>query len=252
MLNTPIVEKLEQLRLSGMARALREQQAVSDIQSLSFEERFDLLLDREATERADRQLQRRLKQAGLRQQASMHQIDFRRSRGLDKRLMLELAGCAWVQRHQNVILVGPTGAGKSFLGCALAHAACLNGYTAWYHRLQRLLGELQIARADGRYAWLLSRIARTDVLLIDDWGLQRLTAAQQLDLLELLDDRHQHRSTIVTSQIPVDTWHQTMGDPTLADAILDRLIHNAHHIRLSGESMRRQTSDLACQEEIAN
>lgn len=244
MLNTPTIERLDELRLVGMARALREQLNTPGIDDLGFDERLGLLVDREATERASRQLKRRLKQAGLRQSAAMADIDYRRSRGLDKRLMLELGGCAWLRRHQNIVITGATGVGKSFIACALAHAACLDGYTAQYWRLPRLVEDLQLARGDGRYLRLLKQLSRVDLLVLDDWALARLTTPQQADLLELLDDRHQRRSTLVTSQLPTEQWHQAMADPTLADAILDRLVHNAHHIRLAGESMRKLNANL--------
>ncbi len=244
MLNNPTLDRLDELRLSGMARALREQITMPEIDSLSFDERLGLLVDRELTDRADRRLKSRLKQATLRQSASLADIDYRKTRGINKQLFLALASCDWVRRHHNIVVSGATGVGKSFVACALAHTACLEGYSAAYHRLPRLVEEIQIARGDGRYLKLLKQLSRVEVLVLDDWGLARLTAPQQADLLELLDDRHQHRSTIVTSQLPVDHWHEAMADPTLADAILDRLVHNAHHITLKGESMRKQTADL--------
>lgn len=244
MLSTATIERLDDLHLSGMAQAFREQIATPGIDELSFEERLGLLVDRELTMRADRQLKRRLKHATLRQSASMADLDYRRTRGLDKRQMLALASCEWVRRHQNIIITGATGVGKSYVACALAHSACLEGYGAQYWRLPRLVEDLQLARADGRYLRVLKQLSRVDLLVLDDWGLARLTPPQQSDLLELLDDRHQRRSTIVTSQLPTDHWHEMMADPTLADAILDRLVHNAHHLKLKGESMRKQTADL--------
>jgi DNA replication protein DnaC len=243
MLDHPTLHKLEDLRLSGMARALREQMDTPDVDTLSFEERLGLLVDREATDREDRRLKTRLRKATLRQTASLEDLDYRTGRGLDKRLMLHLAACDWVRRHQNIVVTGPTGVGKSFVACALAHKACLEGYGVLYHRLPRIVEDLQLSRGDGRYIKLLKTLSRIDVLVLDDWGLARLTAAQQRDLLELLDDRHERRSTIVTSQLPVDHWHEAMADPTLADAILDRLVHNAHHITLQGESMRKQLAE---------
>jgi len=244
MLNHPTVDRLHELALTGMARALAEQLHLPDIQSLSFDERLGLLVDRECTERAGRRLSRRLKAAHLKQTASMVDIDYRRTRGLDRKLMLALSSADWVRRHQNVIVTGPTGVGRSFIACALAHAACLEGHTTQNHRLPRLLEDVQISHGDGRYLKLLKQLARIDVIVLDDCGLAQLSAPHQRDLLELLDDRHQHRSTIVTSQLPADHWHQTMADPTLADAILDRLVHNAHHLRFKGESMRKQTAAL--------
>lgn len=244
MLNHPTIDRLNELALAGMARALAEQLKMPDIEQLTFEERLGLLVDREITERAGRRLTRRLKAAHLRQSACLADIDYRRTRGIDKKLMLSLGACDWVRRHRNIIVTGATGVGKSFIACALAHTACLEGYSTHYHRLPRLVEDLQISRGDGRYLKLLKQLARVDVLLLDDWGLAQLTAAQQRDILELLDDRHDRQSTIVTSQLPVENWHQSMADPTLADAILDRLVHNAHHIKLKGESMRKINAEL--------
>lgn len=244
MLNHPTLQKLEELRLVGMTAALRDQLEMPDVEALTFEERLGLLVDREATERDDRRLKARLRKAKLRQTASVEDLDFRPGRGLDKKVILHLAGCDWVRRHQNVVITGPTGVGKSFVACALAHKACLCGHGALYHRLPRLVEDIQLSRGDGRYIKLLKSLSRIEVLVLDDWGLARLTPPQQRDLLELLDDRHTRKSTIVTSQLPVDHWHETMADPTLADAILDRLVHNAHHINLKGESMRKRLSDL--------
>ena len=244
MLNHPTLEKLDELRLSGMVAALRDQLETPDVESLSFEERLGLLVDREATERDDRRLKTRLRTAKLRLTASVEDIDYRPGRGLDKKVILHLAACDWVRRHQNVVITGATGVGKSFVACALAHKACLNGHGALYHRLPRLIEDIQLSRGDGRYIKLLKSLSRIDVLILDDWGLAQLTPPQQRDLLELLDDRHTRKSTIVTSQLPVNHWHEAMADPTLADAILDRLMHNAHHINLKGESMRKQLSNL--------
>ncbi len=244
MLNTPTLERLDELGFSGMATALREQLATSDIEHLSFDDRLGLMVNREATERADRRLRYRLKQAHLRISASVADIDYRSKRGLDKRMILALSSCQWVRQHQNLIVTGATGVGKSYIACAFAHAACLEGYSVLYHRLPRLLEDIQLAHGDGRYLKLTRQLAHVDVLLLDDWGLNRLTAPQQSDLLEVIDERHERRSTILTSQLPVDHWHDAMADPTLADAIVDRLVHNAHHITLKGESMRKRTADL--------
>jgi DNA replication protein DnaC len=244
MLNHPTLDKLQALRFTGMAKAFEEQLKLPDIDALSFEERLGLLVDRELTERADRRLASRLKQAKLRQSACVEDIDFRHRRSLDKALMTKLATCQWLREHLNVIVTGPTGIGKSYLACALAHKACLEGFTALYARLPRLLEELAIARADGRYPKLLAAYAKTDLLVLDDWGLAPLNAEQRRDLLELLDDRHGLRSTLITSQLPVDQWHALIGDPTFADAILDRLIHNAYRLNLTGESLRKTRSCL--------
>lgn len=244
MLTHPTIDRLDTLRLHGMAAALREQYDMPDIASLTFDDRLGLMVDREATTRANVQLHGRLRRAGLRQTASIADIDFRKTRGLNKQLILSLTSGEWIRQHQNILITGATGVGKSFLACALAHAACMEGYTALYYRLPRLLEELQLARGDGRYLRILRKLARTDIIVIDDWGLVRMTHPQQTDILEVLDDQHRLRSTMITSQFPVETWHQTMADPTLADAILDRLVHIAHIINLTGDSMRKRTDSV--------
>ncbi len=236
MLNHPTLEKLQRLRLSGMYKALIEQMNMPDIEALSFEERLGLLADREITEREDRRLKTRLRQAKLKHNACIEDIDYRAPRGLDKALMLQLSACRWIKEGLNLIINGPTGVGKTWIACALAQKACQEGYTALYLRLPRLFEELSLAHGDGRFPKLMAAFAKTDLIVLDDWGLVKLTAEQRRDLLELLDDRHCNRSTIVTSQLPVDHWHDMIGDPTLADAILDRLIHNAYRINLQGES----------------
>ena len=244
MLNHPTLDKLQDLRFTGMAKALTEQMALPDIEDLSFEERLGLLIDREATEREDRRLQTRLRQAKLKQNACIEDIDFKQPRGLDKSLILDLAQCQWIKRHLNLLITGPTGVGKTWVACALAQKACREGFTSLYLRLPRLLQELPIAKGDGTYTRLLTRLAKVDVLILDDWGLSKLIAEQRRDLLEILEDRHDTRSTIVTSQLPLDQWHHIIGDPTLADAILDRLVHNAYKINLKGESMRKRKTIL--------
>lgn len=244
MLNHPTLDKLHELRFTGMVKALTEQMALPDIDDLSFEERLGLLVDREVTEREDRRLTTRLRQAKLKQNACIEDIDFKQSRGLDKSLILDLAQCRWIKQHLNLLITGPTGVGKTWVACALAQKACREGYTALYLRLPRLLQELPIAKGDGTYTRLLKRLAKVDVLILDDWGLSKLIAEQRRDLLEILEDRHDTRSTIVTSQLPLDQWHHIIGDPTLADAILDRLVHNAYKINLKGESMRKNKSKL--------
>jgi DNA replication protein DnaC len=240
MLHHPTLDKLQQLRLTGMHKALREQLALPEIEDLSFEERLGLLADRELTEREDRRLQSRLRQAKLRQNACLEDIDYRAPRGLDKALITQLATGQWVREGLNLILLGPTGVGKTWIGCALAQHACRQGYTVRYLRLPRLFEELRLAHADGRFPKLMSTLAKTDLLVLDDWGLTTLDAAARRDLLELLDDRHGQRSTLITSQLPVEHWHEIIGDPTLADAILDRLVHNTYRITLKGESMRKR------------
>ena len=244
MLTHPTVDKLHQLRCTAMATALAEQLGSPQVEALSFEERLGLLVDRELTERHSRQLTNRLRRARLRHAACVEDIDFRQPRGLDKDLVLSLADGRWVRDHLNVLVTGPAGVGKTWISCALTHSACRLGYSASYRRLPRLLTELAIARADGRYAKLLASIAKTSVLVIDDWGVSKLSAENRRDLLEIIEDRHGLRSTIVTSQLPVESWHAVIGDPTLADAILDRLVHNAYQLNLKGESMRKTRAPL--------
>jgi len=240
MLTHPTSEKLQALRLLGMVKALDEQRRMPEIQDLGFEERLGLLVDREVTERDNRRLSSRLRKAKFRLEAAVEDIAYRPARGLDKSLMLALSSCRWVDEHLNILVTGATGLGKSYIACALAQKACREGHSALYFRLPRLLQELGLARVDGRYGKLLATLAKTDVVVLDDLGLGPLTDEQRRDLLEMFDDRHGNRSTIVTSQLPVKHWHEALGDPTLADAILDRLVHNAHSIPLEGESMRKR------------
>jgi DNA replication protein DnaC len=244
MLTHPVLNHLQELKLTGMLRAFQEQLQMSDLDQLSFEERFGLLVDRELTERANRRLQSRLQKAKLRQAACMEDIDYRHPRGLDKALMQHLLSGRWLQEHLNCLITGPTGVGKTWLACALAQQACRQGYSARYLRLPRLLQDLALARADGRYARLLREYAKTQLLILDDWGLAPLTSEGRRDLLEILDDRHHRQSTLVTSQLPVAAWHAYLNEPTLADALLDRLVHNAYTLNLSGDSMRRRQKPL--------
>lgn len=243
MLNHPTYDKLTRLKLYGMARALQEQSEL-DLEHLSFEERLGLLVDREATERDNKQFALRLQRARLKPNTAAEDTDFRHARGLDKVLFQRLLVGRWLADKQNVLLTGPTGVGKTWLACALAHQACRQGYSAYYVRLPRLLEEMSIGRADGRYGRLLKQLARIDALIIDDWGLAALDDGHRRDLLEILDDRHEARSTIVTSQLPLEHWHTAIGNATLADAILDRLVHNAHQLNLRGESMRKKRAQL--------
>ena len=244
MLNHPIFDQLLELKLTGMHRALTEQMHMDNLQTLSFEERLGLLIDREATERTDKRLLYRLRNARLRQNACIEDIDYRHRRGLDKRLILKLITGEYLNTHLNILITGPAGVGKTWLACALAHKACRDGFHARYTRLPRLLQELPIAKADGRYPKLLRECARPDLLILDDWGLVNLNDESRRDLLDILDDRHNRKSTLITSQLPIDKWHDYIGEPTLADAILGRLVHNAHKINLKGESMRKKIDYL--------
>jgi DNA replication protein DnaC len=244
MLTHPTLNKLQALKFTGMANAFAEQMQMPDIDELTFEERLGLLVDREITERDNRRLSSRLRRAKLKHNAALEDIDYRQPRGLDKSLIQSLAACQWLKEHLNILITGPTGVGKTWLACALAHKACREGYTALYQRLPRLLQEMAIAKGDGRYPKLLATLAKTEVLILDDWGLTKLTAEHRRDLLEILEDRHGVRSTLATSQLPIEKWHDIIGDPTLADAILDRLVHNAYKINLKGGSMRKHKAAL--------
>lgn len=241
MLNQTTIERLRALRLRGMADALAGQLQQPDMQSLSFEERLGLLVDLEWAHRQNRRLARLLKAAKLRLPACMEDIDYTQPRGLDQAVMRHLATCRWVREHQHVLIVGPTGVGKTYIACALANAACRQGFSTRYYRTPRLLTDLLAAKADGSYPRLMSALARTELLVLDDWGLSSISAVEARDLLEIVDDRTQSHSTIVASQLPIDHWYGIIGDPTVADALLDRLIHQSHKLTLKGESMRKVT-----------
>lgn len=245
MLVHPTLDKIEQLRLFGMAKALREQLQNQKATALNFEERLGLLVDREMTERENRRLTTRLRTAKLRISAAIEDIDFRQARGLDKSLLLSLASNQWITEHHNVLIIGPTGVGKSYIACALSHKACRDGHAVMYQRLPRLLEELALSHHDGRYRKLMKSLLKADLLVLDDFGLASLTTEQQQrDLLEIIEDRYDRRSTLVTTQLPVKHWHDILADPTLADAIMDRLVHNAYKIELKGESMRKSKSKI--------
>lgn len=228
-----------------MARALEEQSNSREYDALAFEDRLGLLVDRETTERDNHRLQGRLRKAKLRLNATVEDLDWRHPHGLNKTVLLALAGCRWIHEHQNCIITGPTGVGKSYIACALAHKACQEGYRTVYARASRFFDELTIAKADGRYRKLLAAYAKIDLLVIDDWGLAILTEEQRREMLEILEDRNDLRSTLLASQIPIDKWHKVIGDPTLADAILDRIVHSAHRLTLKGDSLRNRTSKHA-------
>ena len=252
MLINQTLDKLDALGLFGMGLGLREQLESNQYLSLSFDERLGLLVDRETEARDSRRLALRLKAAKLRQEASVEDIDFRTPRGLDRSVIMSLAQAttrqragrkaSWVSAKHNLLITGPTGAGKSFIGCALAHAAIRRGHTALYLRTPRLLADLALSRGDGRYVRRLAHLAKIGVLVLDDFLLTSPNIIEAKDLLEVIDDRSQVRSTLVISQLPVEAWHPALsaGDPTLADAILDRLVHDAHRLTLKGNSMRRR------------
>ena len=240
MLAQPTLEQLAGLRLHALSRAWQQQQEDPGISDLGFDERLALLVDAEWTDRQNKRLDRLLREAKLRlPSACLEDIDYAKERKLDKAALRQLAGGRWIEAHHNVVLTGATGVGKTYLACALAQQACRQGYRVLYRRAPRLFDELTLARADGSYPRLLTRFARMDVLVLDDWGLAPVKDIERRDLLEIMEDRHGLRSTIWTSQIPVAQWHDHVGDPTIADAICDRLLHNAHRIVLQGPSRRK-------------
>jgi DNA replication protein DnaC len=240
MLNEPTTEKLQALRLHGMLAAWQEQGRQAEIAGLGFDERFALLVEAEWLRRENERLVRNLREAKLRlSQACLEDIDYSARRELDRAQIRQLATCRWVSEHQSVLITGATGTGKTYVACALAHQACRHGYRAVYRRTSRLFDELTLARADGTYARLLARLARIDVLVIDDFGLAPLEDQQRQDLLEVLEDRHDLHSTVVASQLPVQKWHAHIEEPTLADAICERLLHNAHRLMLKGPTRRK-------------
>jgi DNA replication protein DnaC len=240
MLNEPTIEKLKTMRLDAMATAWREQQGKADVQRLSFDERFAILVDAEWLYRENRRLTKALREAKLKlANAVMEDIEYSPKRELDRAQLRQLASCRWVAEHQNILITGMTGTGKTYLACALAQQACRKGHRAIYRRASRLFSELALARADGTYPRLLARIARADVLVLDDWAMTTINDAERRDLLEVLEDRYGTRSTIITSQVPPKKWHEHIAEPTHADAICDRLLHNAHRLVLKGPSRRK-------------
>src|SRR6266545_4222214 len=239
MLIQPTLDALNELKLYGMVAALSEQLAQSAALSLPFEDRLGLLVEHEVSYRENRRLTRLLQLAQLKERAALEELDFRARRGLDRSQLASLASCDWIRSAHNLLIHGATGCGKTFLACALAHQACRQGLSALYLRAPRLFDELSLCHADGSFRKRLAAIAKVHLLLIDDFAISPIGAHERNDLLELLDDRVGARSTLLTSQLPLDHWHDYIGDPTLADAILDRLLHNAHKIHLEGESMRK-------------
>lgn len=239
MLTHPTLDKLRTLKLTGMLEALEKQMESAEAKNLEFEERLGMLLDAQDVFDRNQRYARRLRDADLKVSACVEDIDYKHPRGLDKGQFLNLAACRWIEEHNNVLITGYTGTGKTYLACALAQMCCRGGRRARYLRLPRMLQELSVARADGRYIRLLQRWSKLDLLVIDDFGLAPLSAEATRDLLEVLDDRYGVSSTLVASQLPVKNWYNTMEDPTLADAVLDRLIHNAYKIELKGDSIRK-------------
>lgn len=243
MLNEPTMEKLYTMRLAAMAAAWQQQHGDARAAELGFDDRFTLLVEAEHLARDNRRLTRLLKQAQLRiPGACVEDVEASGPRGLDKAMLRQLATCSWIREHLNVLISGATGVGKSYLACALGHMACRQGLRVAYRRVPRLFDELSLAKAEGSYARTLAKLAKHELLILDDLGIGQVTEAQRHDLLEVLDDRYGHASTLVTSQLPTAQWHAWLGDPTLADAILDRLVHNAHKLTLKGPSRRKETS----------
>jgi DNA replication protein DnaC len=241
MLREPTVEKLQALRLNAMAAAWTEQEKSADVVALSFDERFGMLVDAEWMARENKRVGRALKEAKLRiAQACVEGIEYPARRELDKAVVRQLAACRWVTEHQTVLITGATGTGKSYVACALAQQACRKGFRAMYRRAPRFFDELRVARADGGYPRLLARIARVDVLVLDDFAIAPVTEAERRDLLEVLEDRYGMRATVITSQLAPDRWHDYLADPTVADAICDRLMHGAHRLALKGPSRRKE------------
>lgn len=240
MLNHPTIEKLQTLRLSAMARGLVEQMSSPEMAALTFEERLGLLVDRQITERDSQRMARRLSNAKLRQSACIEDLDFRAARNLDRGVVARLSEGSWLNQRLNVLITGPTGVGKTYLACALAQKACRQGVSALYIRMPRLVSDLQAARAEGRHRRVLDALTKKPLLVLDDWGLSGFTDEVRRDLLELVEERHERRSLVIASQYPVESWHDLLGDPTLADAILDRLVHGAYKLALTGGSMRKK------------
>ena len=240
MLQQPMMDKLLAMRLNGIAQGLQAQEQDPAARELSFLERLGLLIDQQWSWRENQSLARRLKKAKLRGNACVEEIDYRATRGLDKGVVRALAQeSAWVAKHENLFVLGPTGVGKSFVASALAQKACRDGYSALFTRAAALFRDLALARADGSLRHLLARLAKIDVLVIDDWAMAPLTESERRDFWEICEDRYQARSTVLTSQLPVSRWHEQIGNPTLADGILDRLVHNAHRLEMRGDSMRK-------------
>jgi len=244
MLNEQTLEKLHAMRLTGMADAFKDQIMQPDMNDLSFEERFGFLVDQHWTWKEDRRLKTLLRNAKLKDNACIEDIDYKSPRGINKSLILSLSGCDWIKNAQNIIITGPTGVGKTYLACALANSACRKGFSSLYKRSSRLYQEIAVARADRTYPKLMNKIAKAKVLIIDDFCITPMKDPERKDLLEVIEDRQGLCSTTISTQVPMKSWFDAIGDPTIADAVLDRLIHNAHKINLKGESMRKIRSPL--------
>lgn len=240
MLANPTLEKLQQLKLAGMIKAVKDQAEMPELQKLSFDERFGLIVDYEFSDRENIRLDKRLKVAKLRQSACVEDINFNLARGLDRALVGQLASCKWIREGLNLLITGPTGVGKSYIACALAHKACRMDFSTSYMRAPRFFHELTVSRINGTYTKFLARLAKIDLIVLDDFALVPITEEQCRDLLEVTDDRCNKKSTVLISQLPVDTWHQTMANATIADAILDRVVNNSYRLSLSGESIRKK------------
>ena len=251
MLNEQTIEKLYHMKLNGMADAFKEQSLQPDLAELSFEERFAFLVDRQWTWKEDRRMKRLLSLAKLKINACIEDIDFHAPRGLQKSVILQLASCDWIQNAHNAIITGPTGVGKTYLACALANRACRMGFSAFYIRIPKLFQDLNIAKADGSYSKIMKKLIKSKLLILDDMGLTPMNAQERRDLLEVIEDRHAMASTIVAAQLPIENWHDNIRDPTIADAILDRLVHNAYKIDLKGESMRKLRANLTNMQDSA-
>ena len=240
MLNQQTLDKLYIMKLLGMADGFKEQLQQPSFQDLSFDQRFGMLVDGQWTWKENKRLKRLLKEAKLKLQASVEDIDYKTSRGIEKSVLINLTSCNWIRNHQNLLISGPTGVGKTFLACALAQKACREGFRTLYLRMPQFFYQIALARADGTYGNLMKKFSKTHLLVLDDLGLTPLNDTERRDLLEVIEDRHGVTSTLITSQLPVENWHDHIGDPTIADAILDRIIHNAHRIQLKGGSMRKK------------
>jgi DNA replication protein DnaC len=251
MLNEQTIEKLYAMKLNGMADAFKEHLHMTDMNELSFDERFSLLVDRQWTWKEDRRMKRLLSNAKLKINGCVEDIDYKTPRALDKSMILRLANCDWIRNAQNIIITGPTGVGKTYLACALANRACRMGYSAFYIRIPRLFQELGISRGDGSYPKIMKKLAKVKILVLDDLGLAPMSAQENRDLLEVIEDRHGIASILIATQIPIQMWYDNIRDPTIADAILDRIVHNAHKINLKGESMRKLRSNLTNKKDSA-